>query len=81
MNTHDTTKGRFLVVDDEEHIREILSATLAPLALSVHTAGSAEEALDVRPGREHRHGHLRRADAGHERPGVPAQGEGASSPA
>jgi DNA-binding NtrC family response regulator len=34
-------------VDDEEHIREILAATLEPLALSVHTAGSAEEALEV----------------------------------
>ncbi|HLP42539.1 MAG TPA: sigma-54 dependent transcriptional regulator, partial [Fibrobacteria bacterium] len=40
-------KGRFLIVDDEEHIREILAATLAPLALSVHTAGSAEDALDL----------------------------------
>ena len=41
------SKGRFLIVDDEEHIREILKATLEPLALSVHTAGSAEEALDL----------------------------------
>ena len=47
MNAQDTPKGRFLVVDDEEHIREILAATLAPLARAVHTAGSAEEALDV----------------------------------
>jgi DNA-binding NtrC family response regulator len=43
----DAARGRFLIVDDEEHIREILAATLEPLALSVHTAGSAEEALEV----------------------------------
>ncbi|MDB5049413.1 MAG: DNA-binding response regulator [Fibrobacteres bacterium] len=40
-------RGRFLIVDDEEHIREILKATLEPMALSVHDAGSAEEALDL----------------------------------
>ena len=40
-------RGRFLIVDDEEHIREILKATLEPLALSVHDAGSAEEALEM----------------------------------
>jgi DNA-binding NtrC family response regulator len=42
----ETVRGRFLVVDDEEHIREILKATLEPLAVSVHDAGSAEEALE-----------------------------------
>ena len=48
MNSHaDAPRGRFLIVDDEEHIREILKATLAPLALSIHEAGSAEEALDL----------------------------------
>ena len=47
MSQKETERGRFLVVDDEEHIREILKATLEPLALSVHEAGSAEEALDL----------------------------------
>jgi two-component system, NtrC family, response regulator AtoC len=40
-------RGRFLIVDDEEHIREILRATLEPLALSIHDAGTAEEALEL----------------------------------
>jgi two-component system, NtrC family, response regulator AtoC len=43
----ETVRGRFLIVDDEEHIREILKATLEPLALSIHDAGSAEEALEM----------------------------------
>ncbi|MEO7425715.1 MAG: sigma-54 dependent transcriptional regulator [Fibrobacteria bacterium] len=47
MSQIESVRGRFLVVDDEEHIREILKATLEPLALSVHEAGSAEEALDL----------------------------------
>jgi two-component system response regulator AtoC len=47
LNSNDTPRGRFLIVDDEEHIREILKATLEPQALSVHLAGSAEEALDL----------------------------------
>jgi two-component system response regulator AtoC len=47
MNTNESPRGRFLIVDDEEHIREILKATLAPLAIGVHEAGSAEEALDL----------------------------------
>ncbi|HKP95864.1 MAG TPA: sigma-54 dependent transcriptional regulator [Fibrobacteria bacterium] len=47
MRQTETVRGRFLVVDDEEHIREILKATLEPLALSVHDAGSAEEALEM----------------------------------
>jgi DNA-binding NtrC family response regulator len=47
LNPNETPRGRFLVVDDEEHIREILKATLEPLALAVHEAGSAEEALDL----------------------------------
>jgi two-component system, NtrC family, response regulator AtoC len=47
LTSQENLKGRFLIVDDEEHIREILSATLGPLALSVHTAGSAEEALEL----------------------------------
>jgi DNA-binding NtrC family response regulator len=46
LSPNDTPRGRFLIVDDEEHIREILKATLEPQALSVHLAGSAEEALD-----------------------------------
>ncbi len=47
MSQTESIRGRFLIVDDEEHIREILKATLEPLALSVHTAGSAEEALEM----------------------------------
>ena len=47
MNSNETPRGRFLIVDDEEHIREILKATLEPLAYSVHEAGSAEEALNL----------------------------------
>jgi two-component system, NtrC family, response regulator AtoC len=38
---------RILIVDDEEHIREILAATLEPLATQIFMAGSAEEALEV----------------------------------
>lgn len=40
-------KGRLLIVDDEEHIREILAATLEPLADKIFLAGSAEEALEL----------------------------------
>ena len=47
MSQTESIRGRFLIVDDEEHIREILKATLEPLALSVHDAGSAEEALEM----------------------------------
>jgi two-component system response regulator AtoC len=47
VNAPAAPKGRFLIVDDEEHIREILQATLEPMALSLHAAGSAEEALDL----------------------------------
>ncbi len=47
MNSNETPRGRFLIVDDEEHIREILKATLEPQALAVYEAGSAEEALDL----------------------------------
>ena len=47
MNQPDNPRGHFLIVDDEEHIREILKATVAPLAISIHEAGSAEEALDL----------------------------------
>jgi two-component system, NtrC family, response regulator AtoC len=47
MKPSENERGRFLIVDDEEHIREILKATLEPLALSIHDAGSAEEALDL----------------------------------
>ena len=47
MSQTESVRGRFLVVDDEEHIREILKATLEPLALSVLDAGSAEEALEM----------------------------------
>ncbi len=47
MNSVDTLRGRFLIVDDEEHIREILRATLESLAISIHDAGSAEEALTL----------------------------------
>ena len=47
MNQPETPRGRFLIVDDEEHIREILKATLEPLAMGVYVAGSAEEALDL----------------------------------
>ena len=36
-----------LVVDDEEHIREILSATLQPVTGKVFTAASAAEALEI----------------------------------
>ncbi|MBF0432702.1 MAG: sigma-54-dependent Fis family transcriptional regulator [Fibrobacteria bacterium] len=39
-------KGNFLIVDDEEHIREILKATLESVAQKVYTAASAEEALN-----------------------------------
>jgi len=39
--------GCVLVVDDEEHIREIIAATLSPLAGKVLVAGSAEEALEI----------------------------------
>jgi DNA-binding NtrC family response regulator len=47
LSQTESIRGRFLIVDDEEHIREILKATLEPLALSVHDAGSAEEALEM----------------------------------
>ncbi|MDB5107047.1 MAG: Transcriptional regulatory protein ZraR [Fibrobacteres bacterium] len=47
MSQTESVRGRFLIVDDEEHIREILRATLEPLAISVHDAGSAEEALEM----------------------------------
>jgi DNA-binding NtrC family response regulator len=47
LNRPESLRGRFLIVDDEEHIREILKATLEPLALMVHEAGSAEAALDL----------------------------------
>ncbi len=47
MSVPDAGRGRFLIVDDEEHIREILKATLEPLAISIHDAGSAEEALHL----------------------------------
>jgi two-component system, NtrC family, response regulator AtoC len=40
-------KGRLLIVDDEEHIREILAATLEPLVDKIFLAGSAEEAIEV----------------------------------
>lgn len=40
-------KGRLLLVDDEEHIREILAATLEPLAEKIFLAASAEEALEI----------------------------------
>ncbi len=40
-------KGRVLIVDDEEHIREILSATLEPLVEKVFTVGSVEEAVEA----------------------------------
>jgi two-component system response regulator PilR (NtrC family) len=43
----DPVKGSFLIVDDEENIREILAATLKPIAGNVIKAGSAEEALGI----------------------------------
>ncbi len=41
-----SAKGRVLIVDDEEHIREIIAATLDPLAERIFLAASAEEALE-----------------------------------
>ncbi len=40
-------QGCVLVVDDEEHIREIIAAALASVAGKILTAGSAEEALEI----------------------------------
>ncbi len=40
-------KGRFLIVDDEENIREILEATLKPLSLAIFKAESAEQGLEI----------------------------------
>jgi len=42
-----TAKGRLLIVDDEEHIREILAATLEPLAEKLFLAASAENAMEI----------------------------------
>ena len=40
-------RGCVLVVDDEEHIREIVAASLESVAGKILTAGSAEEALEI----------------------------------
>ncbi len=40
-------RGSVLVVDDEEHICEIVAATLEPVAAKIFKAGSAEEALEI----------------------------------
>ncbi len=42
-----TAKGRLLIVDDEEHIREILAETLKPQAVALFMANSAETARDI----------------------------------
>ncbi len=42
----ENARGRILIVDDEENIREILKATLEPFALALFEAGSAEEAMN-----------------------------------
>ncbi len=40
-------KGNILIVDDEIHIREILAATLTPLANKIFTAESADKATQL----------------------------------
>ncbi len=47
MKTTDQNRGQFLIVDDEENIREILKATLEPLATKIFLAESAEAAIDI----------------------------------
>ncbi len=46
-NMDESIKGRILIIDDEEHIREILGETLKPLASALFMAASAESAREI----------------------------------
>lgn len=47
MNLMANVKGRILIVDDEEHIREILAATLDGVSTQIFQANTAEAAMEV----------------------------------
>ncbi len=45
--SNESSNPKILVVDDEEHIREILAVALQKVSSDITTAGSAEEALEM----------------------------------